>query len=57
MGAPSKHLTEEKVRAALELADGNRGKAAELLGVDRVTLWRQMKHFGISPTWMKRDAA
>lgn len=48
-------LTEQKVRAALELAGGNRGKAADLLDVNRVTLWRAMKRYGIEPTW--RQAA
>ena len=52
-------LTEDKVRAALELSGGNRLAAANLLKVDRVTLWRAMKRYGIAPTWVRRskDAA
>ena len=49
-------LTEQKVRAALELAAGNRQKAADHLKVNRVTLWRAMRRFGIAPAWTK-DAA
>ena len=44
-------LTEQRVRAALELAGGNRQKAADLLGINRVTLWRQMRRLGIEATW------
>ena len=32
---------------ALERADGNKSKAAEFLGVSRVTVWNRMKRFGI----------
>lgn len=48
-------LTEERVRAALELAGGKRGEAARLLNVDRVTLWRHMKRLGIRPAWSRSD--
>ena len=44
-------LTEQRVRAALELAAGNRQKAADFLGVNRVTLWRSMRRYGIEATW------
>jgi transcriptional regulator of acetoin/glycerol metabolism len=52
----STELTEKRVRAALELASGNRQKAADYLHVNRVTLWRAMRKFGITPAWSK-DAA
>jgi len=32
---------------ALEEARGNRTRAAELLGISRVTLWKRMKKYGI----------
>jgi two-component system response regulator HydG len=32
---------------ALERAGGNKSKAAEFLGVSRVTVWNRMKRFGI----------
>jgi Nif-specific regulatory protein len=50
-GAPALHeLTDEReqVRRALELADGNRERAASMLGMSRTTLWRRMKAWRIS---------
>jgi PAS domain S-box-containing protein len=32
---------------ALEAADGNQSKAADLLGVTRVTIWNRMRRFGV----------
>ncbi len=41
-------LTEESVlRQALQRADGSTTRAAELLGVSRMTVWRRMKRYGI----------
>ncbi|GAB4303361.1 MAG: hypothetical protein Kow0090_18910 [Myxococcota bacterium] len=37
-----------KIISALSAAGGNRSKAAEILGVDRSTLWRKMKKLNIS---------
>jgi transcriptional regulator with PAS, ATPase and Fis domain len=36
-----------RVRLALEHADGNRERAAQILGMSRVTLWRRMKALGL----------
>ena len=33
---------------ALERADGNQSRAADILGVSRVTVWNRMKRFGIT---------
>lgn len=33
----------QRVQLALRVAGGNRAKAARLLGIDPVTLWRWMK--------------
>ena len=38
----------ERITEALSLCKGNRGKMAELLGIDRSTLWRKMKQYRIS---------
>jgi two-component system NtrC family response regulator len=35
------------IRAALAASGGNRAEAARRLGVDRSTLWRRMKRYGI----------
>jgi transcriptional regulator of acetoin/glycerol metabolism len=48
-------LTEQRIRAALELSGGNRQKAADLLQVNRVTLWRAMRKFRISPAWASKE--
>jgi transcriptional regulator of acetoin/glycerol metabolism len=38
---------ESRIRAALESALGNRAKAARLLGMHRVTLYRKLEQLGI----------
>ena len=38
----------DRIIAARDACMGNRGKMAELLKIDRSTLWRKMKHYGIS---------
>ncbi|RJO63796.1 MAG: PAS domain-containing protein [Myxococcales bacterium] len=35
------------IREALELHGGNKGAASDELGIDRTTLWRKMKRYGI----------
>lgn len=35
------------IRLALEHTDGNRERAAQILGMSRVTLWRHMKALGL----------
>ncbi|MEM7583394.1 MAG: sigma-54-dependent Fis family transcriptional regulator [Acidobacteriota bacterium] len=37
----------ERIRRAIELAAGNRKRAASLLGIGRTTLWRRMKDLGV----------
>ncbi len=39
----------DAIRQALFKVDGNKGRAAKLLGVHRTTLWRKMQKYGISP--------
>ncbi len=38
----------ERIRAVLEQVRWNRGEAARRLGMDRTTLWRKIKRYGIS---------
>jgi transcriptional regulator of acetoin/glycerol metabolism len=41
-------MKKEQLIEALEKSAGNQSRAAELLGVSRVTVWNRMKRFGIS---------
>jgi len=36
-----------RIRQALERAAGNRARAAQMLGISRVTLWRRMRSYGL----------
>lgn len=38
---------DEYIRYVLERSDGNRSKAAQILGIDRVSLWRKLKKYGL----------
>jgi DNA-binding NtrC family response regulator len=40
-------LEKEYIRHILGMAGGVRSKAAEILGIDRVSLWRKMKKYGL----------
>ena len=48
----SSHINPEKKEAlirALKKAGGNRSETARILGVSRVTVWKQIKKYGIDP--------
>ncbi len=48
-GAPTKRSQEEReLRNALKMAGGGVSRAAEILGVTRVTLWRRMGKYGVN---------
>jgi DNA-binding NtrC family response regulator len=52
MEQPLGKVREEAERAhilsVLRITDGNRGRAARILGVSRKTLWKKLKHLGVS---------
>ena len=45
---PEDHILRSQISNALKETQGNKSKAAQLLGVDRSTLWRRMQRFGLS---------
>jgi transcriptional regulator with PAS, ATPase and Fis domain len=45
---PDEPAEARRIRMALEHADGNRERAAQILGMSRVTLWRRMKSLGLT---------
>jgi DNA-binding NtrC family response regulator len=44
-----------RIRRAIERADGNRERAAQILGISRVTLWRRMKALGLAAAQEMED--
>ena len=42
-----KNREHQKITEALDTSEGHRGHAAQKLGIDRTTLWRKMKKYGI----------
>jgi two-component system, NtrC family, response regulator HydG len=45
--APDAETERETIRRALEDADGNRTRAAAMLGMGRTTLWQKLKAYGL----------
>ncbi len=39
---------EQYIRYVLDRSEGNRTKAAQILGIDRVSLWRKLKKYGLA---------
>ena len=35
------------IKWVLDKCEGNKTKAAKIMGIDRVSLWRKMKRFGL----------
>ena len=46
-GDRSEPAETRRIRVALDRASGNRERAAQILGMSRVTLWRRMKQLGL----------
>ncbi len=44
---PLKNAEKLMIKATLEKFNGHRGKTAEALGIDKATLWRKMKKYGL----------
>lgn len=44
-----REVEEPLLRVALKHADGNQSRAAEILGINRATLRRKLREFGINP--------
>jgi DNA-binding NtrC family response regulator len=38
----------EHILTVLQLTDGKRGRAAAILGISRKTLWKKLKHLGLT---------
>jgi transcriptional regulator of acetoin/glycerol metabolism len=43
---PGLKMSKEKFFSALSMAEGNKKKAAEILGVSRATIYRYFDHYG-----------
>jgi two-component system response regulator HydG len=42
------HTEERKISEALRAAEGNRARAAEMLGISRATIFRKIKQYGLN---------
>ena len=48
LGKVREQAEREHILAVLRQTDGNRLQAARVLGVSRKTLWKKLKHLGLS---------
>jgi DNA-binding NtrC family response regulator len=48
LGKVREQAEREHILAVLQQTDGNRVRAARILGVSRKTLWKKLKHLGLS---------
>ncbi|WP_235896500.1 sigma-54-dependent transcriptional regulator [Oceanidesulfovibrio marinus] len=50
-------LEERHIRLVLEKTDGNKSRAAQILGIDRTSLWRKMKRMGLADGAVRNGVA
>ena len=48
LGQVREQAEREHIISVLKLTDGNRAQAARVLGISRKTLWKKLKHLGVS---------
>lgn len=48
LGKVREQAEREHIISVLRLTEGNRVQAARILGISRKTLWKKLKHLGVS---------
>jgi DNA-binding NtrC family response regulator len=48
LGKVREEAEKEYILSVLKLTEGRRGQAAQILGISRKTLWKKLKHLGVS---------
>jgi DNA-binding NtrC family response regulator len=48
LGKVREEAEREHILSILKLTEGRRGRAAQILGISRKTLWKKLKHLGVS---------
>jgi len=48
LGRVREEAEREHILSILKLTEGRRGRAAQILGISRKTLWKKLKHLGVS---------
>lgn len=48
LGKVREQAEREHILSVLKLTEGNRIRAARVLGISRKTLWKKLKHLGVS---------
>ena len=48
LGKVREEAEREHILSVLQLTDGKRAEAARILGISRKTLWKKLKHLGLS---------
>ncbi|HSB82726.1 MAG TPA: helix-turn-helix domain-containing protein [Candidatus Methylomirabilis sp.] len=48
LGKVREDAERDHILSVLKLTEGRRGRAAQILGISRKTLWKKLKHLGVS---------